>query len=215
MKIDDNNDKYSCFYDYPKNCYIDILSPFMDYSAFAGNCKTIRSLENQKKYFTYFLIDEKDFVNTTKFGFPITTNINKYSLRTQRNVKHFNERVSENVIDMDKFNNLKGEKKPEVILDFSEDKNGVININIEKDEEMAEERKKLGLKNKSKFDNILFIFIDSLSREHFKRKLKKTTRFIEQFMKKENENNYKSYQFMKYTAWRKNGPKNFKRNFYC
>jgi hypothetical protein len=118
----------------------------MDYSAFAGNCKTIRSLENQKKYFTYFLIDEKDFVNTTKFGFPITTNINKYSLRTQRNVKHFNERVSENVIDMDKFNNLKGEKKPEVILDFSEDKNGVININIEKDEEMAEERKKLGLK---------------------------------------------------------------------
>ena len=201
MKIDDNKDKYSCFYDYPKNCYIDILSPFMDYSAFAGNCKTIRSLENQKKYFTYFLIDEKDFVNTTKFGFPITTNINKYSLRTQRNVKHFNERVSENVIDMDKFNNLKGEKKPEVILDFSEDKNGVININIEKDEEMAEERKKLGLKNKSKFDNILFIFIDSLSREHFKRKLKKTTRFIEQFMKKENENNYKSYQFMKYTAF--------------
>ena len=66
---------------------------------------------------------------------------------------------------------------------------------------MAEERKKLGLKNKSKFDNILFIFIDSLSREHFKRKLKKTTRFIEQFMKKENENNYKSYQFMKYTAF--------------
>ena len=55
--------------------------------------------------------------------------------------------------------------------------------------------KKLGLKNKTKFDNILFIFIDSLSREHFQRKLKKTTRFIEQFMKKENDNdmNYKSY----------------------
>ena len=203
MKIDDNKEKYSCFYDYPKKCYIDIYSPFMDYSLFAGNCKTIRSLENQKKYFTYFLINEKDYENTTKFGFPITTDENKFSLRTQNDIKHFNERVSRNIIDMDKYDNLKNGKKPEVILDFSEDKNGVININIEKNNNLAEERKKLGFKNKSKFDNILFIFIDSLSREHFQRKLKKTTRFIEQFMKKENDNymNYKSYQFMKYTTF--------------
>ena len=201
MKIDDNKEKYSCFYDYPKKCYIDIFSPFMDYSLFAGNCKTIRSLENQKQYFTYFLINEKDYENTTKFGFPITTDQNKFSLRTQNNVKHFNERVSRNIIDMDKFDNLKNVKKPEVILDFSEDKNGVININIEKDNDLAEDRKKLGLRYKSKFDNILFIFIDSLSREHFQRKLKKTTRFIEQFMKNENDMNYKSYQFMKYTTF--------------
>ena len=201
MKIDDNKEKYSCFYDYPKKCYIDIFSPFMDYSLFAGNCKTIRSLENQKKYFTYFLINEKDYENTTRFGFPITTGENKFSLRTQNDVKHFNERVSRNIIDMDKYDNLKNVKKPEVILDFSEDKNGVININIEKNNILAEDRKKLGLKYKSKFDNILFIFIDSLSREHFQRKLKKTKRFIEQFMKKENNMYYKSYQFMKYTTF--------------
>ena len=30
MKIDDNKEKYSCFYDYPNNCYIDIFSPFME-----------------------------------------------------------------------------------------------------------------------------------------------------------------------------------------
>jgi hypothetical protein len=151
MKIDDNKEKYSCFYDYPKKCYIDIFSPFMDYSLFAGNCKTIRSLENQKKYFTYFLINEKDYENTTRFGFPITTGENKFSLRTQNDVKHFNERVSRNIIDMDKYDNLKNVKKPEVILDFSEDKNGVININIEKNNILAEDRKKLGLKYKSKF----------------------------------------------------------------
>ena len=201
MKIDDDKDKYSCFYDYPKKCYIDILSPFMDYSSFAGNCKTIRSLKDQKKYFTYFLIKEKDYENTTRFGFPITTKV-KYSLRTQNDIKHFNERVSQNVIDMDKFDKLKTkEDKPEVILDFSEDKNGEIKINIEKNEELSKERKKLGEENKSKFDNILFIFIDSLSREHFKRKMKKTKRFIEHFMKKENDEEYKSYQFMKYTTF--------------
>ena len=201
MKIDDDKDKYSCFYDYPKKCYIDILSPFMDYSSFAGNCKTIRSLKDQKKYFTYFLIKEKDYENTTRFGFPITTKV-KYSLRTQNDIKHFNERVSQNVIDMDKFDKLKTkEDKPEVILDFSEDKNGEIKINIEKNEALSKERKKLGEENKSKFDNILFIFIDSLSREHFKRKMKKTKRFIEHFMKKENDEEYKSYQFMKYTTF--------------
>ena len=43
--------------------------------------------------------------------------------------------------------------------------------------------------------------MDSLSREHFKRKLKKTTKFIEKFMKKNNDDNYKSYQFMKYTTF--------------
>ena len=201
MKIDDNKEKYSCFYDYPKTCYIDLLSPFMDFSSFAGNCKTIRSLKNQKKYFTYFLIEEKDFEKTTKFGFPITTNY-KYSLRTQNNIKHFNERVSKNIIDMDKFDESTDKNnKPEVILDFSTDKNGEIKINIEKNETLAEERKKLGIENNSKFNNILFLFIDSLSREHFKRKLKKTTKFIEQFMKKEKEMEYKSYQFMKYTTF--------------
>ena len=144
MKIDDNKEKYSCFYDYPKTCYIDLLSPFMDFSSFAGNCKTIRSLKDQKKYFTYFLIEEKNYENTTKFGFPITTNY-KFSLRTQNDVKHFNERVSRNIIDMDKFDELKDKiNKPEVILDFSEDKNGEIKINIEKNETLSKERKKLG-----------------------------------------------------------------------
>ena len=201
MKIDDDKDKYSCFYDYPKKCYIDILSPFMDYSSFAGNCKTIRSLKDQKKYFTYFLIDEKDYENTTRFGFPITTKV-KFSLRTQNDIKHFNERVSKNILDMDKYDKLKvKEDKPEVVLDFSKDKNGEIKINIEKNEILSKERKKLGEENKSKFDNILFIFIDSLSREHFQRKMKKTKRFIEQFMKKENDMEYKSYQFMKYTTF--------------
>ena len=204
VKIDDDPNKYSCFYDYPKKCYIDILSPFMDYSYHAGNCKTIRSLKDQKTYFTYFLIDEANYENTTRFGFPITTT-EEYSLSTQNDVKHFNERVSRNVIDMDKYEKIpKNETKPlkpEVILDFSEDTNGEIKIKINKKEKLSKERKKLGHQYKSKFDNILFVFIDSLSREHFKRKLKKTTKFIEKFMKNKADNDYKSYQFMKYTTF--------------
>ena len=106
VKIDDNPDKYSCFYDYPKNCSIDLLSPFMDYSRIGGDCKTIRDLKEQKTYFTYFLIPEKKYENTTRFGFPITTT-NEFSLKTQNNIKHFSERVSKSVIDMDKYDKIK------------------------------------------------------------------------------------------------------------
>ncbi len=117
----------------------------MDYSYYAGNCKTIRSLKDQKTYFTYFLIEEKNYENTTRFGFPITTT-EEYSLRTQNDVKHFNERVSKNVIDMDKYDKIPSGQnkplKPEVILDFSEDPNGEIKIEINKDEKLAKERKK-------------------------------------------------------------------------
>ena len=205
VKIDDDPKKYSCFYDYPKKCYIDILSPFMDYSRLAGDCKTIRDPKMQKTYFTYFLLDEKFYENTTRFGFPITTT-NYYSLRTQDNVKHFNERVSGTIVDMDRYDNLPENVsrplKPEVILEFNKDNIGEITIDINKNEKLAEERKALGEKYKSKFDNVLFIFIDSLSREHFKRKLKKTTKFIERFMKKNNKDkDFKSYQFMKYTTF--------------
>ena len=169
----------NCFYDYPKNCY-------MDYYYFAGDCKTIRDLKQQKTYFTYFLIDEKNYINTTRFGFPITTT-DYYSLRTQNDAKHFNERVSRTIIDMDKSDNIplneSKSSEPEVVLEFSNDNIGEIKMKINKNEKLAKKRKKLGLKYKSKFDNILFIFIDSLSREHFKRKLKITTKFIEKFMK--------------------------------
>jgi hypothetical protein len=163
VKIDDDPTKYSCFYDYPKKCYIDILSPFFDYSPIAGrSCKTIRNLKKQKEYFTYFLIDNKKFENTTKFGFPITTTP-EYSLKTQNDVNHFNERVSKNVIDMDVYDNItypnQRPLKPEVILDFSEDPNGEIKIKINKNKQLSNERKKLGFQYKSKFDNIIFILI--------------------------------------------------------
>ena len=174
VKIDDDPDKYSCFYDYPKKCYIDILSPFMDYSRFIGDCKTIRDPKQQKKYFTYYLLDEKFYENTTRFGFPITTT-EYYNLRTQDDIKHFNRRVMGTVIDMDRYDripeNYSKPLKPEVLLEFNKDNIGEITMEINKNEELAEERKNVGEMFKSKFDNVLFIFIDSLSREHFKRKL--------------------------------------------
>ena len=205
VKIDDDPDKYSCFYDYPKKCYIDILSPFMDYSRFIGDCKTIRDLKEQKKYFSYYLLDHQFYEKTTRFGFPITTT-EYYSLKTQDDIKHFNERVTGNIIDMDRYDripeNYSKPLKPEVLLEFNKDNIGEITIEINKNEELAEERKNVGEKFKSKFDNVLFIFIDSLSREHFRRKLKKTTKFIERFMKKNNKDkDFKSYQFMKYTTF--------------
>ena len=56
-------------------------------------------------------------------------------------------------------------------------------------------------KNDSLYDNIMVIYIDCISRQHFLRKMKKTASFIEKFMKYDNDLGLSSYQFMKYQSF--------------
>ena len=69
-----------------------------------------------------------------------------------------------------------------------------VNITIYRNETLINERKKLQ-NNNSLFENVIIVFTDSVSRQHFKRVFKKLGKWIEQFMKyniKENKN-YKSF----------------------
>ena len=90
----------------------------------------------------------------------------------------------------------------EVTVEF---KNGIgkINIDVKKKDYLVKKRKKLYKKNKVKFNNIYIIYIDAISLQHFKRKLKKTKKLIEKmlFTNKNKENFFKkfeAFQFMKY-----------------
>jgi hypothetical protein len=78
---------------------------------------------------------------------------------------------------MTKYN----KKKPEIIVDFNEDPYGKILININHNKSLSEQRSKLSLNNSS--NNILFIFIDNISRNHFYRQFKKTAKFIKNFLR--------------------------------
>ena len=215
--LDNNKEKYPCKFIIPKKCYMNVFNNIFDLSKYMqNNCKKKGQSFEQKKQFLKY-INENSLKNTTKFGFPITTT--KYFwLKTQKNIAHFSERVLSNIVDMDNIpaNIL----KPEVYIDFSDEKNpyGKINITLIKNNTLIEERSKISKNLKSTFDNILFIFIDSISRQHFKRKMKYLSSLIEQYMNGNKNNkmdsNFYSFQFLKYHTFAAFTQKNVQPMFY-
>ena len=217
VKLDENRNEYSCKFITPKKCYMNVFNNLLDLSKYiVKTCNNIGNIKNQKeKLFNY--IDENTFKNTTKFGFPITTT-KDFWLRTQKNIEHFSERVLTRMIDMDNIS--ENTSKPEVYIDFSDNNknSGEIIINLIKNNSLIEEREKISKIKKSIFDNILFIYLDSLSRQHFKRKMKYLSSFIEKYMNDSQfggkESNAKSFQFLKYHTFAAFTQKNVQPMFY-
>ena len=213
VKLDNDRSKYPCEWVSPKKCYMNAFDGFLDFTKFKGRtCDKIGNPKDQKKKLFKFL-DLKKFGTATKIGFPITTT-RDFWLRTQKNIEHFSERVLTRVVDMEHIpeNSL----KPEVYIDFS-DKNypyGKINMNLNKNNSLVEQREKISKNTTSTFDNILFIYIDSLSRQHIKRKMKYISSFIEKYMGKTDNSNFKSYQFLKYHTFAAFTQKNVQPMFY-
>ena len=217
VKLDNDKEKYSCRFITPTKCYINAFNNILDLSKYVGKtCKKIgKSSEQKNKLFKF--IDENIFKNTTKIGYPITTT-KDFWLKTQKNIEHFSERVLSRIIDMDKI--IDNISKPEVYIDFSDKNNpyGKIKINLIKNNSLIKEREKISKNTKTIFDNILFIYLDSLSRQHFKRKMKYLSSFIEKYMDKNINNkedtNFKSYQFLKYHTFAPFTQKNVQPMFY-
>jgi len=213
VKVDNDRSKYPCEWVSPKKCYMNAFDGFLDFTKFKGRtCDKIGNPKEQKKKLFKFL-DLKKFGSATKIGFPITTT-RDFWLRTQKNIEHFSERVLTRVVDMDHIpeNSL----KPEVYIDFSDKNypNGKINMNLNKNNTLVEQREKIAKNTTSTFDNILFIYIDSLSRQHIKRKMKYISSFIEKYMGKADNSNFKSYQFLKYHTFAAFTQKNVQPMFY-
>ena len=100
-------------------------------------------------------------------------------------------------------------KKPEISIDFSKNTIGQININLNFNETLSRERRKLENLNNPFSKNILILYIDSVSRSYSIRQLKKTLKFFETFMSyKGNYNkmfpseNFHSFQFFKYHSFK-------------
>ena len=86
---------------------------------------------------------------------------------------------------MDLYNKNKdkyypNKSQPEVEVIF-EQKQGKIRINIQRNETLIKERKNKINKSNQMYKNILIIFLDTLSRCHFMRRLPKTMKFLNTF----------------------------------
>ena len=196
-----NKYKYTseCSIIIPKKCPMDIYYGVMDFSKLLKiDCKNTDNINARNLLLKYLNFDNPsyNFTKTNKFGYP---NSNIYSVFQFVNIRHFNKKIISNILDYDNKDNLKylnENNKSEIILEFSNNfKDAKISIDVNFKSNLSKIRKLKENKN-SKNDNVLFIFLDTLSRAHFQRTMKKTCKFLEKYMK--NNNLYSAYQFNKY-----------------
>jgi hypothetical protein len=189
----------------PKNCWVEIMDGLLDVSWLLNeDCNKFRTGEKEElmKYLN------SRYHNSNKFAYPITT---KYKWINDSKFPDFFPAVLDNLVDLEKTDVDANGDKPEVSLTFHpKTKLGKIDIQVHKNETLIKERKEL-IKTEDQApisNNILFIYVDSISRPHFIRKMKKTSAWIEKYIKNNNDNDphestasHTAYQFMKYHAF--------------
>ena len=197
IKLENNPNFDKCKIVQPKKCWINLLDGIFDVSRILNeDCNNFRGGEKMEllKYLPPLLN------SSNKFGFPITTN---YTWLNESHFDRFFNNVMADIIPLDKYdiNKIPKEKKPEIILNFdSITQMGQIDISINKNQELIKTRKKLyeslPLKEKPKYSNILFLYIDAISRPEFIRSMKHTQNFLSKYYY--NSSKYSFYQMLKY-----------------
>jgi hypothetical protein len=196
-KAINNNDFGSCVIKKPGICYENILDNLLDVTWYMGfNCDNYGNSTKEKTVGVFSLMSDDKY---TLVGYPRTEPWNKwYSL-----YKLYQNNVLGNVIDMN--NNSFSEdlkKNIEVTVDYSKTPPKV-DVKLKKNEGL------LGLRKANQADlnakNVIMLFIDSISRTGFKRKLTKVYSWLENFYAGDNNNNnnnteFESFQFLKYHA---------------
>ena len=209
--LDNDSKKYGCKIIIPKICPYQILKNFLDFSKFTG--KDCRKMHFDAKRKLLKLTDSpyiNDKVN--HIGYPLTNkdpSCNKDFIDINNLIKKY---FLKNLVDMENkevldqyFNN----KFPEVEVDFSNNKYGEMKINLNYNKTLSKERTLLERNSSPYSNNILILYIDSVSRVNSLRQLKKTLKFFEKFMnykgvsKKNNSSEkFHSFQFFKYHSFR-------------
>jgi hypothetical protein len=140
--LDNDSKKYGCKIIIPKICPYQILKNFLDYTKFMGKeCRKIHINAKQKllKLTNSPYINE----NVNHIGFPLTNKdhtCNMDFIDFNNSIKKY---FLKNLVDMENkkvldqyFNN----KFPEVEVDFSKNKYGEMNINLNYNKTLSQER---------------------------------------------------------------------------
>ena len=206
--IDNDKKKYGCQIKIPKACPYKIGKYILDKNTFLSiDCS--KKGENSRK--NLLQVSKSPYINekTLHIGYPI---VNKHEkLFSSSNFEFLKKYVYSNLVDMDNYSLIQSLKieKPEVSVDFSENKIGQIKINLNFNQTLSDERRKLEKNVNPYSKNILFIYIDSVSRAYSIRQLRKTLSFFEKFIsyrgnhnKKFESENFHSFQFFKYHSFK-------------
>lgn len=198
MNITNIKGEDKCSMKYPTKCMMSKVSGIFDISYYLRKQCSNRDKREKENFIQYF----KGEIRKAKwFGFPLSQ---QFPLKQQKNINDFNTKVLDNVFDMEKnIHHI----TPEVSLKFNEHDEGEIIMKLIKNETLIKEREANRFINGIEkppllYKNILFIYIDAISRNHFIRKMKHLTQFIEEKLYNpnitSNEQKHSSFQFLKY-----------------
>ena len=221
--LDNDFNKYGCQITFPKRCPYPIFKHFLDYTKFIGKeCKNLDINAKQK----LLKLSNSPFINdkVTHIGYPLTNKdpvCNLDFIDTNNLIEKY---FFKNLVDMENksaINEYYKNRIPEVEIDFSKNLYGEININLNYNKTLRDERILLEQNSTPYSNNLIILFIDSVSRVNSLRQLKKTLKFFEQFMPYNgafHENNpsekFHSFQFFKYQSFLFHTPYNFPILFY-
>ena len=222
-RIDNDKNKFACEILIPQKnkCYLKKMDKFFDFSKiFRPSCTSEKIIDGEKQVLLKAL--DKKFFGISKlnhFGYPITTFPDKFIMTDLKELDEYQELINHNIIKMDLYNkeNYPDFPHPEVELFFDESNHGKIKINVKKNETLSKERKEIAKDKHSLFNNVLIIYMDTVSRNLFHRKMKKLSELIAQYMPynlNERKKPYTSFEFLKYNTLRDLTFPNIKAMFY-
>ena len=203
--ISNNRTIYTCSINIPKEkCLIEIFSPILDLSRILKiNCQERKP---EEKYLLKSISNLKDVEVINKIGYPITIGDIEEITEEPLYADTLLDFVKNNLINLDnetQIKNLEPNKKPEVYIDYTNNQFGDLKININFNESLS--KKRLSLEIHKNSSNILFLFLDNLSRVHFYRHYKKTKEFLKTFLSYEGfatkdnpDQKYHGFEFLKY-----------------
>ena len=223
--IENDKSKYGCQIQIPKLCLYKSLEYIQDYSKLIGkNCKKYNNGDKEREII--LKLSNSPYINKTikHIGYPL---LNKYS-KSLSDFSKYEKRLTnfflDNIVDMDNdtiLNKYYKDKIPEVEIDFTNIKESKLSIDLHFNITLSKERQLLEKNSEPYSDNVLILYLDSLSRVNALRQLKKTTKFFEQFMpykggfhKKYSSENFHSFQFFKYYSFRGHTAINYPFLFY-
>ena len=208
--IENNINKYGCQIIFPKLCPYKIGKYFLDITKLKGlKCNNINKSSRKK----ILEISKSPFLSNKSLhvGYPLTNKDSICFLDFNDNDNILKNYFLNNLVDMDDKKLLKKyfkNKIPEIEIDFNENLHGNIKINLKFNKTLSLERKIKEKYSSPYSDNIIILYIDSVSRANSLRQLKKTLRFFEKFMnykgdfnRKYPSENYHSFQFFKYHSF--------------
>ena len=215
-RIDNNQDKYSCNLIYPKRCFIYNLNNFFDIPFYLHKTCYVDAKQGyeHKNFIDYLKIDKElaSKSSMTHLGLPVTVNNPKFNMSKVEDYLNVHNLVYKNIILMDLYNGPEKEKyynntlPPEIEIIFDKKtKKREAKIHLIKNETLSKIRNEIANdpnnKNDTLFNNVILIYVDCVSRQHFLRKMPKTAGFIEKFMKYNNDLGFSAYQFFKYQTF--------------